>query len=353
MAGRIKNILVICGINLLILAALFCLIEITVRFMCPDLIICGIRGDYLQQNKYGGSYGLKPNVHGRIFEKKVITDDYGFRIEDIEKPVSDPDFKILFLGDSISFGLGIDARYAFPYILRNNIKSCRVINTSVPGYGIDDYFNVMTAVSDEIKYDGIIVTICLDDYVSIAQKTIKNYFDDLNGREKLIRNGFTRFIVKFNNSFFDFNSFLREHSKAYMLVRDRIIDTSRVVFEAQDSIYSAPDIRDRVLSSMKKIHDFAYRHNKWLIFVVVPMEYQMRNHASTQYLRPQDIINTVSAKASFEVIDMYPYFKESSRSGTSLFIDSMHLSKTGHKIVADAVYRRLTRMRFLDHPVHR
>lgn len=344
---HIKNALKIASFNIVLFIALIFIIEAFVRIIFPDLIICGVKGSYLQQNKYGTSYGFKPNINGYIFEKKFLTDNSGFRINDLAMSIANPKLKILVLGDSISLGLGVEAQDAFPYILQKDITDCQVINTSVPGYGMDDYYNILTDLSKKIDFDGIIVSVCLDDFSATVQGYIKNFFDVGNRREKLIRNPFLRFLVRFNNSIFDFNSFLREHSKTYMLLRDRVMDASKVIFEAQDSIYSMPQIDIRIQSSMQKLVNLASRDNKWIIFVVIPFEYQLRDNINDQVLKLQRIINEVATKAFFPVIDLYPYFKKSLEysymHSSLLYCDAMHFSKKGNQIAAKVIYLELSR----------
>lgn len=352
MKHRIKNILKISGFTIILFTLLFFIIEAAVRMAFPDLVFCGFNRNYLLENKYGTSYGLKSNINGALFGKKMVTDDYGFRIDNSAKTTANPKMRILFLGDSVTFGLGVEAKDTFPYILQNEIADCQAINSSVPGYRMDDYYNVLHYLCGKMDFDGVIVAICLDDFSAISQGFIRHYFNDMAKRRKLIHSPFYRFLIQFNNSIVDFNAILRKHSKTYVLLRNRFMDSSKVIFEAQDFTYSGPQIDEVILRSIQKLNNLASQEKKWILFIVFPFEYQLRKNASNEVLKPQKIINNVTRNASLPVMDIYPYLQaslsDSSLDGSSLYLDAMHFSKKGHHVVSRTIYIELLRRNLLN-----
>ena len=70
--------------------------------------------------------------------KKVKTDKNGFRVP-LKETKYDGNFKnTLILGDSTSFGFGVDEKDTFVGILRDNVKS-NLHNGSVIGHNLDSY----------------------------------------------------------------------------------------------------------------------------------------------------------------------------------------------------------------------
>ncbi|MBU1998825.1 MAG: SGNH/GDSL hydrolase family protein, partial [Candidatus Omnitrophica bacterium] len=82
-------------------------------------------------------YKLMPNVSRNAFTSdfQVIykTNSIGLREKEIENTDK---FKIIFLGDSMTFGEGVPYGSRFSDLIEKEIKGVYTINTGVPGYGI-------------------------------------------------------------------------------------------------------------------------------------------------------------------------------------------------------------------------
>jgi hypothetical protein len=86
-------------------------------------------------------YKLIPNVSRNAFTSdfQIVykTNSMGLREKDIE----DTDkFKILFLGDSLTFGEGVPYGSRFSDLIEKEIKNVYTINAGVPGYGIHQVY---------------------------------------------------------------------------------------------------------------------------------------------------------------------------------------------------------------------
>lgn len=78
------------------------------------------------------SYELKPNIHEYTYRSTVTTNGFGFRSPEIDdkKPL------MIFLGDSITFGYGLEDDETIPAHIQKYIPKYSVINTAVPGYNL-------------------------------------------------------------------------------------------------------------------------------------------------------------------------------------------------------------------------
>ena len=85
------------------------------------------------------TYELKPNLDIRAFRSRVQTDGSGFRLPSPEpnKPL------IAVLGDSITFGYGLENHETIPSQLQTYFPEYAVLNAGVPGYGIREEAAVM------------------------------------------------------------------------------------------------------------------------------------------------------------------------------------------------------------------
>lgn len=90
---------------------------------------------------------LKGNYQGLVWGRAFSTNRYGFRGEpDFEPKPEEGEFRILSLGDSIAFGLGIEAGDHYTKVLERNLNDLatggrfRVINAGGQGYSPSGYY---------------------------------------------------------------------------------------------------------------------------------------------------------------------------------------------------------------------
>ena len=79
---------------------------------------------------------LTPNntfeTHGRI----STINSLGFRSPEIDSSRK----HVIIVGDSVAFGLGLGDRETLSHYLANQLKEFQVLNFSVPGYSVDQYY---------------------------------------------------------------------------------------------------------------------------------------------------------------------------------------------------------------------
>ena len=87
------------------------------------------------------SYELKPNISERAYRSIVTTNSLGFRGPEIdpEKPL------LAFLGDSITFGYGLNDDETITSRIQAELPAWKVLNTASPGYNLRQ----QTAVYEE------------------------------------------------------------------------------------------------------------------------------------------------------------------------------------------------------------
>lgn len=342
-----KSIFKIVFKNTLFFALLLLCIELIVRISFPNLFCWGIKKDYLEAGRFGPTYGCKARINETSFGKKFMTDDLGFRINPdsnlgmVDKHVP----AILILGDSISFGIGVEAVDSYPFILEKKLKEYRIINGSVLGYWIQDYYNILDYLikKTKIDFEGVIVNICLNDFTYFSQVPVRQYFGEKTINKELVPN-------TISHCFFDFNAFLRQHSKTYLLLRNICFDTSKVLFDAENITYNNPEIKKSISAELPRLNNLAVNNKKWIIFFVFPYEYQLRNGVADindDVLKPQRIISEFAKEKSLPVVDLYPRLKKflnySETRSDLLYVtyDPMHFSAEGNKVIAELVYNEL------------
>jgi hypothetical protein len=90
---------------------------------------------------------MKPNYEGVIWNVRFRTNRYGLRDEeDFPREVPPEEIRIMSMGDSIAFGLGVEASEHYSKILQRNLNATsrthhfRVINAAGPGFSPTGYY---------------------------------------------------------------------------------------------------------------------------------------------------------------------------------------------------------------------
>ncbi len=350
----LKKLIKLFIINLIIFLFIVFAVEMVVRLIFPNINVLGNSKKLFQDNKYGSSFGLAPNINGYSFGAEVITDARGFRIDPSSQiPIGKQ--VILVLGDSVSFGVGVAARDTFPIILQKQLKDCQIINGSVIGYSSEDYYNILNHyIISGLKFEGVIVSICLNDFSIESQANIDKqpqitYY-------KRYPNGVVRLMRYISANYVNFNDILKGYSKTYLLIKNMMLDSSKNYFMADTTPYDMPTIESVISVNLKKINDLATKNGKWIMFCVFPYEYQLRqsSYKNRATAKPQILINEVAKKEKLPVIDLLPDFHGAlHRSGLSskdvyLFGDPMHLSRLGHQIAAQCLYEKIIKSGLVD-----
>jgi hypothetical protein len=130
--------------------------------------------DYSAMNWYrrssipGVPYLPRPHQHGSWGLGLASTDDFGLRND---HPAAKPAgiYRILMLGDSVTFGFGVDQTQSFPAVLeellnKNRNARYQVINAGVPGFSIADEGALLPTLLTRYKPDLVLWTIVSNDY---------------------------------------------------------------------------------------------------------------------------------------------------------------------------------------------
>jgi lysophospholipase L1-like esterase len=258
------------------------------------------------ENKFHQTMGLIPNASGEIFGKEIHTDEYGFR--QMNTPAKYRK-SWLFLGDSVTFGAGIDTDQIFPQLIQNEFQDTKIWNTAVVGYSAPNYLDVTKAfLPDHPEVQKIVLFFCLNDvYGNLSLKF------NVSAKEKIL-------------------SFLRSHSKLYSLIKKTLFDASKRFALYDIGLYKErnSDI-DEHLNAIVSIKSIADRLNIDFLVVILPYEYQLR---VGDLKAPQVLLKEFFAKNNVKSLDLYEEFTPRKSEDYFLYGDPMHLSAFGHKTVA-------------------
>lgn len=151
----------------------FILVELMAR------LVVGISGI-----EFDSSYGYPPNIfqehptrgysyvkgfkghfpNAKFSDVPISINSHGFRDKDFM--VGRKTFRILVLGDSITFGAGIAASDRYTEEISRRLcpeNRCVVMNLGVTGYQIGNYEAVLTEQISELKPDLVVIGFCMND----------------------------------------------------------------------------------------------------------------------------------------------------------------------------------------------
>ena len=271
--------------------------------------------------KKDGILHLKPNKEGLIFDEKVFTDNYGYRVP-FKNFRYNKDGGIFILGDSVAFGNGIKEEETFIGLLRKQNKNVNFINSSVPGRQIFDQIKIIKKAKTFKKVDKILYVFTLNDVYGSSNVV------DLTERKK----DESDYGLKKFKLLFEINAFLRNKSYLYMWIKGIGTDPSKRWFLNLFNIYRNVDFKnvEKQFALLKKISEDMKAE---LIVILLPYEYQTRS-CSQNILKPQENIIKILNNLNIVSKNLTSYFCEQKKPNKNFYkFDPMHLSRHGHMLV--------------------
>ena len=117
-------------------------------------------------------FELRPGAEGRISEKGAafyrISAD-GLRDSVYARPKPDGVFRVVVMGDSVSFGYGVEEAEAYPQVLEELLSELvpdsriEVVNLSVGGYNAYNEAELLKGVGQSYEPDLVLVQFCIND----------------------------------------------------------------------------------------------------------------------------------------------------------------------------------------------
>lgn len=275
-----------------------------------------------------------PNVIKTVMGKETRTDKNGFRI-----PLEKFDYKdnlesILVLGDSVSFGVGVDERDTFVGNLRKKINY-NLYNSSVAGHRLENYAYLLEKYHKQFsQINEVLIFLCLNDIVSKA---------GVIREERLKINSYNEnFFNKIRNksSFIKINFYLREKSTVFNLVKAIGTQNVKRHFNYINPYYDNKKILSQYEDNLKKIINYSKLNKINTKFVLLPYKHQIDKKCSIEYMTPQIQINEIFQKLNYTLFDFSTDFCDKYNNKLFLNFDPMHLSKDGHQFVSELIIKK-------------
>ena len=318
--------------NFLIVTIFFLLLELSLRIF-NIISLQGFEKDFFYTEKNVVYH--YPNVIKTVMGKKTKTDKNGFRIPLEKFNYKDNLKSFLILGDSVSFGVGVDEKDTFVGILRKKINY-NLYNSSVAGHRLENYSYLLEKYHNQFsQINEVLIFLCLNDIVS-KDGVVREERLNINSKND---NFFNR--IRNKNFFIKINFFLREKSTVFNLVKALGTQNVKRHFNYINPYYNNNIILSQYEDSLKKIINYSKLNKINVRFVLLPYKHQINKKCKNEYMTPQIQIKKIFQKSNYTLFDFSRDFCDKDNNN-KLFLnfDPMHLSKDGHKFVSELIIKK-------------
>lgn len=379
MQMNVKKFLYKSSINFIVatFSVLFFLgiIELAVRFFSPQPRYYNPR--YMLTVDADRGYKLTPGFQGklRIPESEVPISINSRGLRDREHAEGYGGTTILGLGDSFAFGTGVEVEYIFlrklEELLNKQQKQCRVINAGIPGYGTDQEYIFLKQEGLRYSPDLVIVNFYLNDvFDNVSPKfTVIEGYPVPSEKMKTMHHKFT--MTSRLHIFLD-------EFHLYRLVLGRLSNVLRPLFleavikakgrkgnrlDLYSTEYTAETERAWSVTKgyLKGINDIVKKRNGKVLLVYIPERQQVYSDQwdkmkrqfdvsdkEIDILRPNEILKKFCQIEGIPFLDLTVGLQQAVKSGhNAYFTMDPHLSREGHNIAAEIIYRAITEKRLI------
>ncbi len=324
------------------------------------------------------TYRLKSNSVGDFAGKEITTNQYGFRENNFSVEKAPNEWRVLFLGDSITFGHGIDFRDTFTQKYQAALgalepsKKITTINAGVPGYSsMQEYYDFTQ--NQKLKPDVAVIQFTLNDVTEpfVFQLRLGGTGLDYHGVQDM---SYWHFYLSQHSAlylfFSDLTKTIRFHSTDKAAIQSKAkhfepLNEKQLVTDPSDPRQNTQ--WSEYFSWLKKFADACETAHIPCYVLISPYTFQLELDASKAI--PQQKILAFANEHNLKTIDMLPVLREITRQKitskyqlpadtpyeeilevylpdvqnieSEYFLDYDHYTAFGHSIVSDELMKTL------------
>jgi len=293
--------------------------------------------------------------HSLSQQKVVIaTNSLGYRNREIG-PKSGR--RVLFLGDSITFGDYVDERQTFvrrvEALARRDGLTWETINAGVGGVGLDNELAILLETGLSTEPDVVVLDFYLNDFQASPGIRVIQLPAPLDRSALLYHGahalaaGWAALRIRLGGPAedgIDLDAWAEALAESWSPRDAEEADLRR---RALETVYDwggafSPPMWERVVPRLRELKALADEHGFELVVVAFPVRDQVE--AGRVFDAPQQRLNAELAALDVPLLDLLPVLRAAGRApGQALFYDQCHPTPLGNAVVADAIYRFLSR----------
>jgi len=294
---------------------------------------------------------------------KVNIDAMGLRSVGLDKDLSVEDiedrYKILALGDSVTFGLFVDDEDSFPFRLQEIVKERQhntvVLNAGVGSATISDYLYYLNLKGLSLKPDLVTINFCSNDLAELSRTT--PLYQKM--KEENIFSFFKTFKLTKFMRIFRKAELARRFKRSTNRIQDERVKNALLneSKDLEDILYvsgflgglAVTDSRnkeleeswERYFESLDQIINLLRKEKIDLVYIIHPDIVTVYGRSKSNY---QDILREFLDERNVEYVDPLPVFKKLKDQHLNIYNNlprDFHLSGLGNQIVAEQIYKKV------------
>lgn len=325
----------------------------------------------------------KPNAEGTYLQKEWETqigiNPKGLRDEnyEYEKP-SEKVKRIVVLGDSFTWGFGVEEYEGFAEVLEDTLlENCQIINMGAPGYGNDQELLILK--NEGVKYNPDLVVVAF--YMNDIDDNLRNISHGypkptfvLDEDDELIltyipvtqKEEWLQAYAAKNNviSFLSFKLFMVHHSHAYSFISGRIVSDpnllnlfkkigladKRTMPRGEQTLKHQLELNSTgwnlTRAILMEIDTVAKANNSETMVVIIPTREQVNKNWDSEI---NEALVDFGKENNITILDLLPEFREHAKNGKQLYFEiDRHWNAAGHKLAAELIHDKLIEEKLID-----
>ncbi len=311
------------------------LLEIIIRFAAPQPLSPPLA---IYDPDVG--YSLIPNTSGvhtipGLFSVTINVNSFVFRDYEYNKEIGNDTVRLIFLGDSMTFGWGVELNETFVKKLEkklneeNKTKHYELLNFGTAGYGSINQYAQFKKYGYEYNPNFAILVYDFHD----GEENLNQFLIEENNNTIFIKPENLTNSMKFKNSLHELPgyAFLSEHSHSFSILRNLLIhslDNKKAELKSNSQTNNLTFIKTLLAQFNKELSDKKIR----LIVVFLPRDPDTKQIAN--FLDEQNISN-VDLESDFAGINTSELFYP---------MPDSHLTIKGHELVEKSLYTELRKL---------
>jgi lysophospholipase L1-like esterase len=282
--------------------------------------------------------------------------------------------RLLFLGDSITFGQGVNEKWTFVRLLENLARAQResweTINGAVEGLGTNGELAVLNETGLALKPDVVVLDFYLNDFLEspgIFMTRLPGLLDRSWLAHKLEGFFASRLFLTASEKNISVIQPMQKPPDEIFAWRDEFNKNSTVLPPRQTPNPTAQAFHEAVLQNFEDwggsfspqvwkklellLEEFvrlAQEHRLQFVLIALPVRAQVETAPLFDY--PQQRLSRIAQTLNVSYLDLLPVFRKdyekNRKEEDRLFYDQCHLTVRGHQVTAQAIYQFLKQTPF-------
>jgi lysophospholipase L1-like esterase len=280
---------------------------------------------------------FRPGSFGTYLNQPVHINAHGLPGPEIPYERSEPEHRVLLLGDSVTVGFGVPESDTFAAILSTRLPArppqtrVTIVNCAVTSYSPWQQVNLLANEGIQHQPDVVVHVFCLNDYVE--KFLLSRFGGNSSGPYEFVSP-----LLRRSGLYRAAREIRKRSRRSAGQRRNELIDRFAVSRLIQDP--DAPHLKNAwklTFDNMSKIVDLARQNDLPFAIVCFPYAMQIRPGA-VQHPAPQVRLAEFARRHDVPYLDLLPVFRTYARENalepSELFLDASHPTTLGHALAA-------------------